>query len=287
VPRTIQCDNGFGFVCAERYQLCHLAQYAFEQGVQQFKYIPIAEAEKQSRVERYNGVIKTGWKRNGRYEDDSAAWLNSFLERKNNQPNRMLGGKANRRTPAEVGTYHHLPIETPRIVKPEGSPVDGKKLSYVRHVLQGGYAYNNAPDMLFVLHPNLTGHNVQIDMVIGGQGTITARQRDTANNKWLAPAVIATFEHAFCDKSKDEAARQPEVHFTGHMEGFTPLPYNEEDYKEYLRRRLKHGIPELAPEGYKRIDHENGHIQIVNTETGEIVLSSNTWCVYHSEDITG
>jgi transcriptional regulator with XRE-family HTH domain len=30
VPKAIQCDNGFGFVCGERYQLCHLAQYAFE-----------------------------------------------------------------------------------------------------------------------------------------------------------------------------------------------------------------------------------------------------------------
>lgn len=285
VPRTIQCDNGFGFICPERYHLCHLAQYAFEQGVQQVKYVPIAEAEKQGKVERYNGSIKLGWKRTGMDADDPAHWLNGFLERKNHHPNRMLGGKTRRRTPAEVSTYQHLPVARPRLVTPVGTPVNGKTLSYVRHVLNGGYAYNNAPDMLFLLHENLVGHNVQLDMVIGGGGTITARQRDHEQHRWLPPEVIATFEHAFCDSRKDEAARQPVVQFVGQMDGFTPLPYDEDTYRTFLRRRLKHGMPTLVPRGYTRREDAQGHIQIVNTHTGEVVLSSNCWNVYHSEDL--
>jgi hypothetical protein len=287
VPHTVQSDNGFGMIMPERYLLSNLMRSCFEQGVQQYKFVPIAEAKRNGAIERFHGTLRREYEQRGRHADDFPAWLNAWVWHYNTvKSHTHLGGKGQRKRPADVGTYHHLQPATPQNVRATTSDADSKHLtgtvSFVRLVDQRGCAFNTAPSMLFVLTPELYGNYVQIDMdIASGQGTITTREKH--DGKWTPPRIIGRFAHCIGRKAADTHNGLMRVTLESDCI-FAAQPYNEEDYAKWLRRRLRGGKPSLIAPGFELKEYEE-HWQIVDTDTGEIVLSSNCINVYHEDDI--
>ena len=266
-PRTIQTDNGFGFILTSHRQgLSKAMEYAVDEGIQRWEYVPVAEAFRNGKVERLVQTVKeylehTEWRSVNEARIALHQWL---IDYNTIRPNKGIctRRKGGWNSPANVSNYHILDLDHARVIRSKGKRHDWEVV-YKRFVASG-VAYINAPECLIPVSNQLTGRYV--DIVIRSKDMFHGSIEYTESiDHELTTHTIGTFEQL-----------APIVHVTHHQHPqFKPIPANE---YALLKSQLKHlktkrPRPGWVLPGIKRVDVEHGW-QLRDAETDELMYDS-------------
>jgi hypothetical protein len=285
VPDTIQVDNGFGFILPRRAVLSKFCRYAFSEGVKKIEYIPVAEAQRNGRIESFNGWLKDQWLRCPDRDVMTMAafreWLADALYRYNVlKSHRALSArrKGGYRRPADVGAYNHLPVAVPELVAVPSS-VQAGTVAYKRLVYERGEAFVNAPAMVFLLSRALHGHYVTLELPIGGLGRVLWAEYDRLAQTAVVHE-IGTFEHELMGVVTGGFIK---VDLT--RDGFEPIPFDLVRKMEHDRKHLKQARrPGYLPAGFTLEDAADGG-WLIYDEDGELVYSDQCSQVDHAAEV--
>lgn len=288
VPQIITTDNGAGFNLETRYRLSPVVRYAFQRGVRQFHFIPVASPWHNGLVERLHRTMKRGdWLHSGRDAcrslDDVAVWLNRFLHYYNTiKSHGALGGKRQRTTPAMLHrSYTHLEVAAHQFgFTASDAPVSGV-VSYTRRINSRGFARVDAPVMLFDIRSSSAfGRLARFSLnVADGSGEVHIFPDDNPAQMQL----VGTFRHELGADCKTDGYLPVQL-----LPGvqFVPLPFDEQAELERERKHLKKGRRLPLPAGYRFVDLPEGEWQVVNRH-GLVVTTSQHRIVDHLAEVLG
>lgn len=284
IPNTIQVDNGFGFILPKRNILSRFLRYAFSRGVSTVEFIPVAEAQRNGRIESFNRWFKEYY---ANHSGDTLLtfeglqiFVNDALKHYNTKKphlgisERKKGGY---RVPAALGTYNHLPAVTPRVIDVPAR-VERGTVAYKRLVYENGEAVINAPATLVMLSPGLYGHYVTIEMPIGAPGRVLWPH--LVDRKPVVD-VVGTFDHDLGGVVTDGLIDVDMV--PGFA--FDPIPF---DIKRKMMSDAKHlkqaYKPGYLPSGFELVSSDDGS-WVIRDSYGEVVYSDQCYQVEHAREV--
>lgn len=269
VHRVVQSDNGMGFFSTGyRWSYTAAQRFAFQQGVKEWRFVPVAEANRNAKVERLVYTVKDKLERQSFASlEEARIWLHSWMRNFNVERHHM-GLSTSRsvtgmRTPAQVGTYIELPLAAPRVLKVGADVPLGSKVVYKRLVMSGVVVVN-APEMVFFVGDSLTGHYLDIELVHLQQGgTIYF---PTAEGRLQIGTFDEVGRRIYCQMDKDS------------MAGIAPYNFDEFRYQLAQAKHLKDRkpIPGYVAPGILKELLPSGYFRLVDEETGECLYDSLT-----------
>jgi len=285
-PKTIQCDNGFGFNQSYYHRPSNAQEWAFQNGVQRWEFIPVAEAFRNGKVERLVQTAKSYLEgRTWTSIEEARTALRQWVHYYN--AIRIHKGistrkKGNTNSPANICNYLQPTEEAPQIVLPSKQGIDNYEIVYKRFV-SSGVAIISSPKAFIPVSPQLTGRYV--DIIIssnyqnGNRGRIEYSEtiNHGSDDAKLITHLISRFE-----------CLQPIVHVKHEAHAaFTPIPTDEYEMlrAQYVHLKDKKPKPSWVLPGISRKDIEKDW-QLIDDKTQEIMYDSR-YCnnIDHLEEI--
>jgi len=243
-PHTIQTDNGFGFIKPTHTGMSKAMSFALREGVERWEFIPVAEAQRNGKVERLVQTAKefiesTTWASIKDAKIALAEWLHEYNTiRVHTELTKEHGGrrKGNWKTPSDLCSYCQPPTEEPKVnIKEAKNTASRWQIVYKRFV-SSGCAVIPAPSCFIPISNQLSGRYVDIVInsdQINDKGHYCSIEyteqiaNDETGVMLMITHTIGTFEQL-----------APQIFPTYHAHPtFKPVPTDEQ---AILRAQMKH-----------------------------------------------